>query len=312
MVTPAAKREAVAHLRGCLEVSERRACSIIAADRSAVRYRSQRPDDAALRARLRELADQRRRFGYRRLHVLLRSEGWSVNRKKTQRLYREEGLAVRRRKSRRRIAVARTPIPKPEAPNSRWSTDFVHDQLASGSRFRVLTIIDDVTKECLAAVPDTSLTGKRVIREFAALITRRGRPGIIVSDNGTEFTSSAVLAFTQAAKLDWRYIAPGKPTQNAFAESFQGRMRDECLNEHLFFSINHARAVIAGWVEDYNTARPHSAIGYMTPVAYAAALNPQRAPALRHLESSAPMPVATAALMRNSHALFPPNWAIRC
>lgn len=305
MVTPAAKREAVAHLRGCLEVSERRACSIIAADRSAVRYRSQRPDDAALRARLRELADQRRRFGYRRLHVLLRSEGWSVNRKKTQRLYREEGLAVRRRKSRRRIAVARTPIPKPEAPNSRWSTDFVHDQLASGSRFRVLTIIDDVTKECLAAVPDTSLTGKRVIREFAALITRRGRPGIIVSDNGTEFTSSAVLAFTQAAKLDWRYIAPGKPTQNAFAESFQGRMRDECLNEHLFFSINHARAVIAGWVEDYNTARPHSAIGYMTPVAYAAALNPQRAPALRHLESSAPMPVATAALMRNSQLRIP-------
>lgn len=305
MVTPAAKREAVAHLRGCLEVSERRACSIIAADRSAVRYRSQRPDDAALRARLRELADQRRRFGYRRLHVLLRSEGWSVNRKKTQRLYREEGLAVRRRKSRRRIAVARTPIPKPEAPNSRWSTDFVHDQLASGSRFRVLTIIDDVTKECLAAVPDTSLTGKRVVREFAALITRRGRPGIIVSDNGTEFTSSAVLAFTQAAGLDWRYIAPGKPTQNAFAESFQGRMRDECLNEHLFFSMNHARAVIAGWVEDYNTARPHSAIGYMTPVAYAAALNPQRAPALRHLESSAPMPVATAALMRNSQLRIP-------
>ena len=157
MVTPAARREAVAHLRTSLEVSERRACSIIAADRSAVRYLSRRPDDAALRARLRELADQRRRFGYRRLHVLLRSEGWTVNRKKTQRLYGEEGLAVRRRRSRRRIAVARTPIPKPDGPNSRWSTDFVHDQLANGRRFRVLTIIDDVTKECLAAVPDTSL-----------------------------------------------------------------------------------------------------------------------------------------------------------
>ena len=129
-----------------------------------------------------------------------------------------------------------------------------------------------------------------------ALIARRGRPGAIVSDNGTEFTSSAVLAFTQAAKLDWRYIAPGKPTQNAFAESFQGRMRDECLNEHLFFSMNHARAVVAGWVEDFNTARPHSAIGYMTPAAYAATLKPQRASALRHLESSAPMPVATVAL----------------
>ena len=179
-----------------------------------------------------------------------------MNRKKTQRLYREEGLAVRRRRSRRRIAVARTPIPKPDGPNSRWSTDFVHDQLANGRRFRVLTIIDDVTKECLAAVPDTSLSGKRVVRELNALIARRGRPGAIVSDNGTEFTSSAVLAFTQAAKLDWRYIAPGKPTQNAFAESFQGRMRDECLNEHLFFSMNHARAVVAGWVDDFNTARP--------------------------------------------------------
>ena len=173
---------------------------------------------------------------------------------------------MRRRRSRRRIAVARTPIPEPEGPNSRWSTDFVHDQLANGRRFRVLTIIDDATRECLAAVPDTSLSGKRVVREMTALIARRGRPG---GDNGTEFTSAAVLAFTQAAELDWRYIAPGKPTQNAFADSFQGRLRDECLNEHLFFSMNHARAVVAGWVEDFNTARPHSAIGSMTPAAYA-------------------------------------------
>ena len=257
MVAPAATRDAVAHLRICLEVSERRACTIIAADRSMVRYRAKRPDDAALRARLRELADQRRRFGYRRLHVLLRGESWTMNRKKTQRLYGEEGLAVRRRRSRRRIAVARTPIPRPEGPNSRWSTDFVHDQLANGRRFRVLNIIDDVTKECLAAIPDTSLSGKRVVREMSALIARRGRPDTIVSDNGTEFTSSAILAFTQASGLDWRYIAPGKPTQNAFAESFQGRMRDECLNEHLFFSMNHARAVVAGWVEDFQyTAAP--------------------------------------------------------
>lgn len=194
MVTPAARREAVAQLRGSLEVSERRACTIVAADRSTVRYQGRRPDDAVLRARLRELADLRRRFGYRRLHVLLRSEGWTMNRKKTQRLYREEGLAVRRRRSRRRIAVARTPIPKPEGANTRWSTDFVHDQLADGRRFRVLTIIDDVTKECLAAVPDTSLPGKRVVREMGALIVRRGRPAVIVSDNGTEFTSTAVLA----------------------------------------------------------------------------------------------------------------------
>ena len=163
----------------------------------------------------------------------------------------------------------------------------------------------DVTKECLAAVPDASLTGKRVVREMTALIARRGRPEVIVSDNGTEFTSAAVLGFAQTAGIDWRHIAPGKPTQNAFAESFQGRMRDECLNEHLFFSMNHARAVIAGWTADYNTARPHSAIRYMTPAAYAATLNPQRAPALRHPESSAPMPVATVALTRNSQSRIP-------
>ena len=138
-----------------------------------------------------------------------------------------------------------------------------------------------------------------------ALIARRGRPGVVVSDNGTEFNSSAVAAFTKAAGIDWRYIAPGKPTQSAFAESFQGRMRGECLNEHLFRSMNHARAIVAGWVEDFNTARPHSAIGYMTPVAYAATLKPQRAPALRHLESSAPPPVATAAPRRNSQPTIP-------
>jgi putative transposase len=156
----------------------------------------------------------------------------------------------------------------------------------------VLTIIDDLTRECLAAVPDTSLTGKRVVREMTALIERHYCAGVVISYNGTEFTSAAILAFAQATKLDWRYIAPGKPTQNAFAESFQGRMRDECLNEHLFFSMNHARAVVAGWVADYNTGRPHSSIGYRTPAAYAGLLRPQRAPALRHIENSAPGSVA--------------------
>jgi len=305
MVTPAARRDAVAHAVESHGMSERRACTTMAVDRSSVRYRSVRPDDAALRARLRELADQRRRFGYRRLHVLLRQEGHALNRKKTQRLYREEGLTVRRRKSRRRIAVARTPIPAPDGPNSRWSLDFVHDQLAMGRRFRVLNIIDDVTKECLVAVADTSLSGKRVVRELEALIARRGKPGVIVSDNGTEFTSTAVLKFTQDHKLDWRYIAPGKPTQNAFAESFQGRMRDECLNEHLFFSMNHARAVIGGWVHDFNTARPHSSLGYLTPSAFAETLRPQRASALRQLESSAPMPVAHGPGARNPHLAIP-------
>lgn len=273
---------------------------MIAVDRSLIRYSSKRPDDEVLRARLRELANQRRRFGYRRLHVLLRQDGHVVNRKKTQRLYREEGLTVRRRKSRRRIAVARTPIPLATGPNSRWSVDFVHDQLADGRRFRVLNVIDDVTKECLAAIPDTSISGKRVVREMRAVIERRGRPGVIVSDNGTEFTSTAVLAFSQDLKLDWRYIAPGKPTQNAFAESFQGRMRDECLNEHLFFSMGHARAVIAAWRADFNAARPHSSLGYLTPAAYAASLKTQWPSTLHPVDGSAPMAIAHAAQTRKS------------
>ena len=164
---------------------------------------------------------------------------------------------MRRRKSRRRTAVARAPIPKTDGPNSRWSTDFVQDQLANGRRFRVLTIIDDVTKECLAAIPDTSPSGKRAVREMRALIARRGKPGMIVSDNGAEFTSSAVLGLhpRDEARLALHRTGQADP-RHACAESFQGRMRDEGLNEHLFFSMSHARAVIAGWVDDFNTARP--------------------------------------------------------
>jgi transposase InsO family protein len=183
VVTPAAKREAVAHLQVCHEMSERRACRVIDADRKSVRYRSIRDDDAALREKLRELANQRRRFGYRRLHILLRREGVMINRKKTQRLYREEGLAVRRRRSRRRAVGTRAPAPVLALANQRWSLDFVHDQMASGRRFRVLNVVDDVTRECLAAVADTSISGYRVVRELTQLIAQRGKPGMIVSDN---------------------------------------------------------------------------------------------------------------------------------
>lgn len=182
MVTPAAKREAVAHLQALLDVSERRACRVIDADRTVIRYQSRR-DDGALREKLRELAHQRRRFGYRRLHILLRREGLTINRKKTQRLYREEGLTVRRRKGRKRAVGARVPAPVSALPNQRWSLDFVHDQMITGRRFRVLNVVDDVTRECLAAVPDTSISGKRVVRELAELIAVRGKPGMIVSDN---------------------------------------------------------------------------------------------------------------------------------
>jgi len=276
VVSAAAKREAVARLQNRFGMSERRACAVIGADRKSVRYRSTRGDDAVLRARLRELAGLRRRFGYRRLHILLRREGVMINRKKTQRLYREEGLTVRRRKARRRATGSRVPIASVQLPNQRWSLDFVHDQLASGRRFRVLNVVDDITRECLCAVADTSLCGRRVVRELSSLIAERGKPGMIVSDNGTELTSNAVLAWSDAMNIEWHYIAPGKPTQNAYVESFNGRMRDELLNETLFISLPHARVVILAWVEDYNTERPHSSLGYTTPAAFAAELEKQR------------------------------------
>jgi putative transposase len=302
MVTPAAKREAVAHLQALLDVSERRACRVIDADRSSIRYRSRREDDGELREKLRDLAHQRRRFGYRRLHILLRREGVTINRKKTQRLYREEGLTVRRRKGRKRAVGTRTPPPVLALPNQRWSLDFVHDQMATGRRFRVLNVVDDVTRECLAAVPDTSISGKRVVRELTDLIAQRGKPGMIVSDNGTELTSNAVLAWCGEARVEWHYTTPGKPTQNAFVESFNGRMREELLNETLFMSLDHARVAIAEWVADFNAVRPHSSLGYATPAAFAAELEKQGAASLRIAGGHATQPLASPALTRNNDA----------
>jgi putative transposase len=260
-------------------MSERRACAIIGADRTSVRYQSCRPADAELRERLRSLASERRRFGYRRLFVLLRREGEASGKNRIYRLYREEGLTVRKRRARRRAVGTRAPILVEARANARWSLDFVHDQLACGRRFRILNIVDDVTRECLAAIPDTSISGRRVARELTALLQRRGRPAMIVSDNGTELTSNAILAWSQDHKVEWHYIAPGKPMQNGFVESFNGRMRDELLNESLFFGLDHARQKLTTWVADYNTRRPHSAIGYQTPAAYAAQLNATGRPA---------------------------------
>ncbi|MFD2427448.1 IS3 family transposase [Sphingobium scionense] len=301
VLTPAAQREAVAHLQACHGMSERRACRVIDADRKSVRYRSKRDNDAELREKLRELANQRRRFGYRRLHILLRREGIMINRKKTQRLYREEGLAVRRRRSRRRAVGTRAPAPVLALPNQRWSLDFVHDQMASGRRFRVLNVVDDVTRECLAAVPDTSISGRRVVRELTALIEQRGKPSMIVSDNGTELTSNAVLAWCGEVGVEWHYIAPGRPMQNGYVESFNGRMRDELLNETLFLSMAHARVEIAAWVEDYNRERPGSSLGYATPAAFAAELDKQWPASLRPT-GSATQPIASTALMRKTTA----------
>ncbi|WP_407653952.1 IS3 family transposase [Brevundimonas bullata] len=291
LVGPAAMRQAVAHVKATFGVSERRACSIIKADRKSVRYRSCRQPDTALRERLRALAVERRRFGYRRLFVLLRREGEPSGKNRIYRLYREEGLTVRKRRSRRRAIGTRAPILIEARPNARWSLDFVHDQFATGRRFRILNVVDDVTRECLAAIPDTSISGRRVARELTALIARRGRPAMIVSDNGTEFTSTAILAWAQDHGVDWHYIAPGKPTQNGFVESFNGRMRDELLNESLFFSLDHARQKVAAWALDYNTRRPHSSIGYLTPEAFAASLTATGRSAAQY-ESCAARPVA--------------------
>ena len=157
-------------------------------------------------------------------------------------------------------------------PNARWSVDFVHDQFADGRRFRVFNVVDDVTKECLAAVVDTSISGRRVARELTALVERRGKPSLIVSDHGTEFTSNAMLAWSEDAKVPWHFIAPGKPMQNGICEAFNGRMRDELLNETLFFGLDHARSAVARWVADYNHNRPHSALAYQAPATYAAQL----------------------------------------
>jgi transposase InsO family protein len=272
MVRPAAKREAVAHLKDHFQMSERRACSIMSADRKMIRYRSRRPPETELRERLRSLANERRRFGYRRLFIMLRREGEPSGINRIYRLYREEGLGVRKRKGRKRATGVRAPLPVEARVNARWSLDFVHDQLANGRRFRVLNITDDITHECLGAIPDTSISGHRVVRELTTIIERRGRPGMIVSDNGTELTSHAVFAWCRDHKIDWHYITPGKPMQNGYVESFNGKMRDELLNETLFFSLDHARKIIAEWIVDYNTRRPHSALAYQTPAAFAAKL----------------------------------------
>lgn len=209
-------------------LSERRACQIVGVDRKMIRYRSIRPPETELRQRLRDLANERRRFGYRRLFVLLRREGEPSGINRIYRLYREEGLAVRKRRARRKAIGMRAPILVEARPNARWSLDFVHDQLACGRRFRILNVVDDVTRECLAAIPDTSISGRRVARELARVMERRDKPSMIVSDNGTELTSNAILTFAAERSIEWHYIAPAsrcktgswKASTDACATSF--------------------------------------------------------------------------------------------
>ena len=294
MVTPAARREAAAYLRQAYEMSERRACRVLGVDRTSVRYQATRADDGVLRDRLKALAQERRRFGYRRLHVLLKREGHAVNKKRVQRLYREEKLTVRRRGGRKRAMGTRRPLEMPLAPNQRWSLDFVSDQMTDGRRFRILTVIDNCTRECLALVADTSLSGARVARELDAIIVRRGRrPDTIVCDNGTELTSNAILTWADDSGVGWHYIAPGKPQQNGHNESFNGRLRDELLNETLFRSLAHARAELEARRRDYNERRPHSGLGWMTPRDYASTFYGQAGRCAAQADSSAHRPITT-------------------
>lgn len=293
MVAPAAKREAVAHLKSGHEMSERRACKVVGCDRMSVRYRSRRVDDPKLRERLRALAHERRRFGYRRLIIFLRREGFVVNHKRLFRIYREEGLMVRKRKGRKRAVGQRFPIPVPQCPNDLWAMDFVSDQFESGRRFRIWAVYDVCTRRCLGTVADISLGGKRVARELDRLIACVGRPKAIVSDNGTELTSNAIFAWTLERCVAWHYIDPGKPIQNAFIESFNGRLRDEFLNETLFTSLPQARVALEEWRRDYNEVRPHSRIGWLAPAVYAEQFGPQWARAPGLVDGHAPWPIAT-------------------
>ncbi len=268
-MTPAAKRDAVTHLCTTHGVSERRACEVLRIDRSSVRYKSTRPDDTDLREAMKQVAAERRRFGYRRIHVMLQRQGIHMNQKKLRRLYREEKLQVRKRGGRKRALGTRRPMLLPSRVNERWSLDFVSDAFTDGRRFRVLAIVDDYSRECLALVADTSLSGIRVTRELDSLIKHRGKPMTIVSDNGTELTSMAVLRWCRETGVEWHYIQPGKPMQNGFVESFNGSFRDECLNETLFTSLGEALSQITAWKEDYNQHRPHSSLGNLTPDEYA-------------------------------------------
>ena len=217
---------------------------------------------------MRELAERRRRFGSPKIHVLLKREGLVANHKRTERVYQEESLSLRIRKRKKRVAMARIELPSPEKPTQRWSMDFVQDQLANGRRFRTLTIVDSFTRECPALEVDTSIGGKRVARVLDRLAFLRGLPEVITIDNGPEFTSNALdeWAYRNNVKLD--FIRPGKPIENAYIESFNGKLRDECLNDNWFLSLEDARRIIEEWRIDYNRRRPHSSLDNLTPMEY--------------------------------------------
>ena len=238
---------------------------------SAYRYRPKTADDDVLRQRLRELAGQRKRVGSPRLHIMLKRENLVVNHKRTERIYREEGLALRRKRRRKGAAGVRAVIPTAVRPNEQWSMDFVSDSTVTGRRFRALTIIDNYTRECPATEVDNSLGGDRVVNVLERLSETRGLPEVITIDNGPEFAGKALDEWAYRKSIKLNFITPGKPVENAYAESFNGRLRDECLNTNWFLNLKHARDVIEDWRKNYNEVRPHSSLKNMTPMEYAKA-----------------------------------------
>jgi len=247
-------------------ISERQACALVGIYRSTLRYQSRLPEqDEALSSRIIELAQERRRFGYRRIHALLRREGVEVNHKRVYRLYRAAELAVKRRKRRKEVMVPREPLTLPVRRNEVWSMDFVMDALANGRRLKVLTVVDDCTKEAVDLVADFGISGHYVTRILDQVARFRGYPKAVRTDQGPEFTGRALDQWAYQHGVQLKLIQPGKPTQNAFIESFNGKFRDECLNEHWFHTLDHARVIINQWRKDYNECRPHSMLGYKTP-----------------------------------------------
>jgi putative transposase len=267
VVITSVRREVVAYLKSRGH-TERRACELASLQRSTCRYKSRREDDPKLVARLRKIAEERPRFGYRRVHALLRREGFEVNRKRVYRIYRAAGLAVKRRTRRKLRAVRPMPTVAITRPNERWSMDFVHDYLGDGRKLRTFNVVDAFTRECLAITVDTSLPARRILPVLDQLVWRHGLPESLRVDNGPEFISVAMEKWADQHGVKLDFIQPGKPTQNAHVESFNGRFRDECLAQARFPTLARARVEIELWRIDYNTERPHSALDYRTPKAF--------------------------------------------
>ena len=254
--------------------SERAACRVLSLSRATWQYRSQRKrDDEPLKAAILRIAEKRRRFGQDRIFLVLRREGWKDNHKRVSRVYGELGLSLRLKRRQKRSAAVRAPMPAPTKPNQVWSMDFVHDRLASNRGFKSLTVIDECSRECLAIEVDFGISGERVIRVLNRLIELRGKPEAIRSDNGPEFAGNALDAWAYATGVKLDFIQPGKPTQNGYCESFNGRFREECLNDNQFQTLVEAQVVIEAWRTDYNNERPHSSLNGLTPSEFAAKLN---------------------------------------